>query len=123
MALFIGHDVFKTGMAVAPVSHWKFYDTIYTERYLKKPDQNPNGYEKFSPLNHVDSLKGDYLLIHGTADDNVHVQNAFALQNGLIDAGKQFDSFYYPDRDHAIYGGNTRLHLFQQMTDFLREKL
>jgi dipeptidyl-peptidase-4 len=123
LALFIGNDVFKMGIAVAPVTTWRFYDTIYTERFLKRPQDNPKGYDEFSPIMHADKLKGNYLLIHGTGDDNVHFQNAITLQDVLIKAGKQFDTFYYPDRDHGIYGGNTRMHLFKMMTNYVMNKL
>ncbi|MDZ7604828.1 MAG: prolyl oligopeptidase family serine peptidase [Cyclobacteriaceae bacterium] len=123
LCLFTGGDVFKAAIAVAPVTNWKFYDTIYTERYLQKPQDNKNGYEDFSPINHAAKLEGNFLLIHGTGDDNVHVQNSIELQNALIAANKQFLSFYYPDRDHGISGGNTRLHLYKMMSDFIFEKL
>ncbi len=118
-----GAEVFKSAIAVAPVSTWRFYDTIYTERYLKKPQDNPEGYDDNSPIFHVDKLEGNYMLVHGTGDDNVHFQNAVELQNALIDAGKQFESFYYPNRAHSISGGNTRFHLYNMMTDFLERKL
>ncbi|EMR03409.1 S9 family peptidase [Cesiribacter andamanensis] len=123
LALFVGNEVFKTAIAVAPVTNWRFYDTIYTERYLKTPQENAEGYDAWSPLSHVDKLKGNYFLIHGTGDDNVHFQNAVALQDALISAGKQFQSFYYPNRNHGIRGGNTSLHLFQMMTDYLKANL
>jgi dipeptidyl-peptidase-4 len=118
-----GADVFKVAIAVAPVTNWRFYDTIYTERYLGLPQENAQGYDENSPISHVSKLKGKYLLIHGTGDDNVHFQNAVEMQNALIKAGKQFESFYYPNRNHGIYGGNTRLHLYQMMTDFLEKNL
>lgn len=123
LCLFLGGDYFKAAIAVAPVTNWRFYDTIYTERYLQTPQQNPTGYDKYSPLSHVDKLKGNFLLIHGTGDDNVHFQNSVALVDGLIAAGKQFQTFYYPNRNHGIYGGNTSLHLYRLMTDFLLEHL
>ena len=123
LALFMGNDVFKAGIAVAPVTSWRFYDTVYTERYLQTPQLNAEGYDAYSPLSHADKLRGNFLLIHGTGDDNVHFQNAVMLQDALIAANKQFDSFYYPNRNHGIYGGNTRLHLFTLMTDFLEAKL
>ncbi|MCC5920233.1 MAG: S9 family peptidase [Cyclobacteriaceae bacterium] len=116
-------EVFKLAIAVAPVTNWRFYDTIYTERYLQRPQDNSSGYDDNSPLSHVDKLKGEFLLIHGTADDNVHFQNAVELQEALIQANKQFKSFYYPDRNHGIYGGNTTYHLHRMMTDFILEKL
>jgi dipeptidyl-peptidase-4 len=123
LATFIGNDVFKTGIAVAPVTNWRFYDTIYTERYLKTPQENPEGYDAYSPITHADKLKGNFLLIHGTGDDNVHFQNAVALQDALIESGKQFQSFYYPNRAHSIRGGNTSLHLYQMMTNFVKNNL
>jgi dipeptidyl-peptidase-4 len=123
LALMLGNDVFKTAIAVAPVTNWRYYDTIYTERYLKTPQENAEGYDAYSPLSHVDKLEGNFLLIHGTGDDNVHFQNAVALQDALIKAGKQFSSFYYPNRNHGIYGGNTRLHLFQMITNYLEQNL
>jgi dipeptidyl-peptidase-4 len=123
LSLFIGHDYFKAAIAVAPVSNWRLYDSIYTERYLGLPGENKKGYDDNSPLSHTDSLKGRYLLIHGTGDDNVHFQNAVELSKALVSSGKQFDSFYYPDKNHGIYGGNTRLHLYTMMTQWLKENL
>lgn len=125
LSLFLGGDIFKTAIAVAPVATWRFYDTIYTERYLGLPQDNAKGYDAFSPLSHVGKMKenANYLLVHGTGDDNVHFQNAVALQNELIRTGKQFETFYYPNRNHGIYGGNTRLHLYQMMTNFILENL
>lgn len=123
LSLFIGHDIFRTAIAVAPVTNWRFYDTIYTERYLQTPQLNPQGYDQYSPLTHADKLEGDLLLIHGTGDDNVHFQNSVELEDALIAANKQFRSFFYPNRNHGIYGGNTRFHLYQMMTSFIVEKL
>jgi len=121
--LFKGHDVFKMAIAVAPVSSWRFYDTIYTERYMTTPQENASGYDKNSPINHVDKLKGDFLLVHGSADDNVHLQNTMRLVEALIQADKQFDWAIYPDKNHGIYGGNTRLHLYKKMTHFINKTL
>ncbi len=123
LAMFKGADVFKTGIAVAPVTTWRFYDTVYTERYLQRPQDNPSGYDNNSPLSHVEKLKGDFLLIHGTGDDNVHFQNSVAMQEALINAGKDFRSFYYPDKAHSIRGGKTRDHLYMMMTNFIKETL
>ena len=123
LSLMIGNNVFKTAIAVAPVTTWRYYDTVYTERYLKTPQLNPAGYDDNSPITHVNKLKGNFLLIHGTGDDNVHFQNAVDLVNALIAADKQFESFYYPNRNHGISGGNTTWHLYTQMTDFLKRKL
>ncbi|SFD15015.1 S9 family peptidase [Algibacter pectinivorans] len=121
--LFKGNDVFKMAIAVAPVSSWRFYDSIYTERYMTTPQENESGYDDNSPINHVDKLKGDFLLVHGSADDNVHLQNTMRLAEALIQADKQFDWAIYPDKNHGIYGGKTRLHLYKKMTNFLHETL
>ncbi|WP_407557343.1 S9 family peptidase [Winogradskyella sp. 4-2091] len=122
-ALFKGNDVFKMAIAVAPVTSWRFYDTIYTERYMTTPQENPSGYDENSPINHVDKLKGDFLLIHGSGDDNVHVQNTMRMVEALIQADKQFEWMIYPDKNHGIYGGNTRLHLYKKMTNFINRTL
>lgn len=123
LCLFKGADIFKTAIAVAPVSNWRYYDSIYTERYMGMPQDNASGYDENSPINHTDKLKGNYLLIHGTADDNVHFQNAVEMVDALIASDKQFDFYIYPDRNHGIYGGNTRYHLFNKMTNFISENL
>lgn len=123
LCLFTGADYFKMAIAVAPVTTWRYYDSIYTERYLKTPQLNASGYDDNSPIHHTDKLKGKFFLIHGTGDDNVHVQNAIDLSNALIKSGKQFREFFYPNRNHGIYGGNTRLHLYQQMTEFVENNL
>jgi len=121
--LFQGADTFSMAIAVAPVTSWRFYDTIYTERYMTTPQDNASGYDNNSPINHVDKLKGKFLLVHGSADDNVHVQNTTRLVEALIQANKQFDWRIYPDKNHGIYGGNTRLHLYTLMTDFIKNNL
>jgi len=113
-----GADYFKTGIAVAPVTNWRYYDTIYTERFLQTPQLNPVGYDDNSPITHANKLKGKYLVIHGTADDNVHFQNAVDWVDALVKANVQFESFYYPNRNHGIYGGTTRYHLYRMMTNF-----
>jgi dipeptidyl-peptidase 4 len=123
LALMKGSDVFKSAIAVAPVTTWRYYDTIYTERYLQTPQLNPSGYDDNSPITHVNKLKGNLLLIHGTGDDNVHFQNAVDLADALIKADKQFETMFYPNRNHGIYGGNTTWHLYQLMTDFIKRKL
>ncbi|MCH7397362.1 S9 family peptidase [Belliella sp. DSM 107340] len=123
LALMIGNDVFKSAIAVAPVTTWRYYDTIYTERYLQTPQLNAAGYDDNSPITHVNKLKGNLLLIHGTGDDNVHFQNAVDLVDALVKADKQFDSFYYPNRNHGISGGNTSWHLYNMMTEFIKDKL
>ncbi|MDN3666055.1 S9 family peptidase [Algibacter miyuki] len=121
--LFKGNDVFKMAIAVAPVSSWRFYDSIYTERYMTTPQENASGYDENSPINHVDKLKGNFLLVHGSGDDNVHVQNTMRLAEALIQANKQFDWAIYPDKNHGIYGGKTRLHLYTKMTNFIDANL
>ncbi|MBT8316941.1 MAG: S9 family peptidase [Lutibacter sp.] len=122
--LLKGNDVFKMAIAVAPVTSWRFYDSIYTERYMQTPQENPSGYDENSPLNYADLLKGKYLLVHGSGDDNVHVQNTMRFSNALIEANKPFDHAVYPDRTHGIYRGkNTRLHLYNKMTSFIKENL
>lgn len=118
-----GAEYFKLAIAVAPVTTWRFYDTIYTERYMQTPQENPDGYDDNSPINHVDKLNGHYLLIHGMADDNVHFQNTVEMTDALISANKQFDLYIYPNRNHGIYGQNARLHLYTKMTDFILENL
>ncbi len=123
LCMTLGADVFKAGIAVAPVTNWRFYDSIYTERYLKTPQLNASGYDDNSPVTHASKLKGKFLLVHGTGDDNVHFQNAVAMEDALITANKQFSTFYYPNRNHGIYGGVTRLHLYTMMTDFLKTNL
>ena len=122
--LLKGNDVFKMAIAVAPVTSWRFYDTVYTERFMRTPQENPKGYDENSPINYADLLKGKFLLVHGSGDDNVHVQNTMRLTNALITANKQFDQAIYPDRTHGIYAGkNTRLHLFKKMTTFIQQNL
>ena len=118
-----GADVFKMAIAVAPVTNWRFYDSIYTERYMQTPQENPTGYDDNSPINFAKKLKGNYLLIHGTADDNVHVQNSMQMIEALVQANKQFDWAIYPDKNHGIYGGYTRIQLYNKMTNFIKEKL
>ncbi|CAM3290913.1 S9 family peptidase [Aequorivita lipolytica] len=121
--LFQAPDTFEMAIAVAPVTSWRFYDSIYTERYMQTPQENASGYDNNSPLSHVDKLKGKFLLVHGSADDNVHVQNSMRLIEALVQAKKQFDWRIYPDKNHGIYGGNTRLHLYTLMTNFIKNNL
>lgn len=123
LGLTKGNGIFRAGISVAPVTNWRFYDTIYTERFLKTPQENPTGYDENSPFHFADKLQGKLLLIHGTGDDNVHFQNAVAMQDALISANKQFESFYYPNRSHGVGGGITSLHRFRMMTDFLERNL
>jgi dipeptidyl-peptidase-4 len=118
-----GADVFKTAVAVAPVTNWRFYDNIYTERYMRTPVVNESGYDDNAPEKMAARLKGNFLMIHGTADDNVHYQNAVVFTNQLINANKQFQSEYYPNKNHSIYGGLTRLQLYRRMTDYILKNL
>ncbi len=116
-------DVFAAGIAVAPVINWRFYDSVYTERYLRRPDQNESGYDKNSPLTYADKMSGKYFIIAGTADDNVHYQNQMEMVDALVQAGKQFRMFSYPNRNHSIYGGKVRSHLYNMMLSFVEEEL
>jgi len=118
-----GNDVYKAGIAVAPVTSWRFYDTIYTERYMQTPQLNPEGYRKGSVLEVAGKISGSYLLVHGTGDDNVHFQNAVELVDRLVEEDVQFDTMYYPNRAHSIDSGNSRKHLYRLMTDYILENL
>jgi dipeptidyl-peptidase-4 len=118
-----GDGVFKTGIAVAPVTNWRYYDNIYTERFMRTPQENPDGYDQNSPLNFAEDLKGNFLVCHGTADDNVHAQNTFEFTERLVQANKQFEMQLYTNRNHGIYGGNTTYHLYTRMVNYILEKL
>ncbi|NOU19423.1 MAG: S9 family peptidase [Bacteroidales bacterium] len=123
LCLFKGADVFKMAIAVAPVTNWRYYDSVYTERFMGLPQDNALGYDKNSPINYVDKLKGKLLIVHGTGDDNVHMQNSIEMIEKLIQANKQFDMMFYPDKNHNIYGGNTTLHLYTMMSKYVKENL
>ena len=123
LCILKGNDVFKAAIAIAPVTNWKWYDSIYTERYMQTEKENTEGYKNNSPVYFADRLKGNYLLVHGMADDNVHFQNSVEMVDALVNANKQFDTYYYPNKNHGIFGGSTRLHLYTKMTNFLMEKL
>ncbi|AZI39288.1 S9 family peptidase [Epilithonimonas vandammei] len=123
LALTKGADVFKMGIAVAPVTNWRYYDSVYTEKFLQTPQENPEGYDQNSPTTFANLLKGKFLLIHGTADDNVHFQNSMEFSEALIQNKKQFDFMAYPDKNHGIYGGQTRPQLYEKMTNFILENL
>lgn len=123
LAMTKGNGLFKMGIAVAPVTNWKYYDNIYTERFMRTPQENESGYTDNSPIYFANRLQGNYFLIHGSGDDNVHYQNAMEMANALIAANKQFDFFIYPNRNHGIYGGNTREHLFKMMLDYVKKNL
>lgn len=123
LCMTIGADYFSTGVGVAPVTDWRYYDNIYTERYMRRPIDNPEGYKTGSPINHAEKLKGKLLLIHGTEDDNVHIQNTFDFITALNKAGKQIDLMIYPNKNHSIYGGNTRYMLFSKVTEYFLKNL
>jgi dipeptidyl-peptidase-4 len=118
-----GEGIFKTGIAVAPVTNWRYYDNIYTERFMRTPQENPDGYDQNSPLNSAKDFQGNLLICHGMADDNVHVQNTFEFAERLVQADKQFEMQLYTNRNHSIYGGNTRYHLYTRMTNYLLNNL
>lgn len=123
LSLEKGAGIFKAAIAVAPVTNWRYYDSIYTERYMRTPKQNPSGYDDNSPLNHAAEIKGKLLLVHGSADDNVHLQNSMEFAEAMVQAGVQFQMMIYNNRNHSIYGGNTRMHLYTMFTDFLNNNL
>lgn len=123
LCMTIGADYFKAGIAVAPVTNWRYYDSIYTERYNGLPQDNKSGYDDNSPVNHADKMKGKFLLVHGTADDNVHFQNSAMFVDKLIEKNVQFQTMYYPNNDHSIYYGNSRTHLYNMMTNFIQNNL
>ncbi len=118
-----GGDVFKAGIAVAPITHYKFYDSVYTERYMRTPKENPEGYDDNSPMKNPAGITGNLLIVHGLADDNVHAQNTLEFTEAMVQAGVPFEMAVYTNRNHGIYGGNTRMHLFRRMTSFLRTNL
>jgi dipeptidyl-peptidase 4 len=118
-----GAGIFRMGIAVSPVTNWRFYDSIYTERFMRTPQENPDGYDLNSPIHLTGLLKGKLLLVHGTGDDNVHFQNSVELVDQLIKDNKQFEVFYYPNRNHDIDSGNTRFHLFTMLTRYVLENL
>ena len=121
--LFQHGDVYSTAVVVAPVTHWKYYDTIYTERYNGLPQDNAEGYDKGSPLSYAEQMSGNLLVVHGGGDDNVHYQNTEALVNSLVAANKQFRFMEYPNRTHGIFGGGASLHLRGLLTDYILENL
>jgi dipeptidyl-peptidase-4 len=123
MSMSRGKGIFKAGVAIAPVSDWRFYDTVYAERYMRTPQQNPQGYDNGSAVKLAGSLQGNLLLIHGTADDNVHFQHTIEYARALIAADKPFDMFVFPDKDHSIYGGNARTYLYKKVIDFYKKNL
>ncbi|UCD63850.1 MAG: prolyl oligopeptidase family serine peptidase, partial [Candidatus Zixiibacteriota bacterium] len=123
LAMTLGADYFKLGVSGAPVTKWELYDAIYTERYMRTPDVNPDGYGAASVFTHLDMLKGKLLLIHGMSDDNVHVQNSMQLVEAMQKAGKRFELMVYPGKDHGVAGEKTKLHLWKTMSEFIFENL
>ncbi|HEX7902967.1 MAG TPA: S9 family peptidase [Chitinophagaceae bacterium] len=125
LAITKGNEVFSAAVAVAPVTNWRFYDNIYTERYMRTPQENAKGYDDNSPINFTDKIKGKYLIIHGTADDNVHFQNATQMITALVKSNIDFESAYYPNKNHSISGGldNTTFHLWSKMTNWIIENM
>ena len=123
MSMSVGNGTFKAGIAVAPPTDWKYYDSVYTERFMRTPKENFSGYAATSPIRLAKDLQGKLLLVHGTADDNVHFQQTMDYAEALVQAGKQFDMQVYKDRNHSIYGGNTRYHLYTRMSNFLLDNL
>ena len=123
MSMSTGEAVFKAGIAVAPPTDWRFYDSVYTERFMRTPQENGENYDKTSAITRARNLNGSLLLMHGMADDNVHVRNSVEYSEALVQADKQFDMHYYTNRNHSIYGGNTRYHIFTKMFNFWNEKL
>ena len=125
LAITKGADVFTAAVAVAPVTNWRYYDNVYTERFMRTPKENPNGYDDNSPINHTDKIRGKYLLIHGTGDDNVHFQNSAQMIKALVKANVDFETMYYPDKNHGISGSsdNTTIHLWAKMTNWILENL
>jgi dipeptidyl-peptidase-4 len=123
LCILKGNDVFKAAIAVAPVTSWKWYDSVYTERYMRTLAENEKGYADNSPVYFADRLKGNYLLVHGLADDNVHFQHSAEMAKALIKANKQFETYFYPNRNHGIYGDNATIHLYTKMTQFIKEKI
>lgn len=123
LSMFRGEGAFKMAISVAPVTNWRYYDNIYTERFMRTPQENPDGYDLNSPTTYANQLKGKYLLIHGTADDNVHFQNAMELVKGLNEAGIEYDQFFFPNKNHFIMGGNTRTYLYNKLAKYILENL
>lgn len=123
MSMSRGNGTFKAGVAIAPVTDWRFYDSVYTERFMRTPQENEQGYNSSSAINLAKNLQGKLLLVHGTEDDNVHYQNTLYYTKALIEAGKQFDMQIYPNKEHSILGSKTRIHLYSKILDFLQKNL
>ena len=123
LAISKGADIFKMAVAVAPVTNWRFYDNIYTERYMRTPQENTKGYDENAPMYFTKNIKGKFLIIHGTGDDNVHFQNSVMMIEKMIQNNIDFESAYYPNKNHNINGGNTTFHIYKKMSDFIFSNL
>ncbi|MEX0928058.1 MAG: alpha/beta fold hydrolase, partial [Balneolales bacterium] len=123
LSLAYGADIFSMAIAVAPVTDWRYYDTIYTERYMQTPAMNQSGYNNYAPVKAASKIQGNYLLVHGTGDDNVHFQHTVEMTDALISAGVHFETLFYPNRDHSIAGGYARRHLYENMHEFVKHNL
>ncbi len=123
MSMSRGDGTFKAGVAIAPVTDWKFYDTVYAERFMRTPQQNMAGYNAGSPIKLANKLEGNLLLIHGSADDNVHFQNTMDYAAALVRANKQFDMFVFTDKDHSIRGAANRAYLYEKVIKFLKTNM
>ena len=121
--LTFGDGTFKAGISVAPVTDWRLYNTAYTERFMSRPQDNPEGYEEHDLIKHAGELEGKLLLVHGSADDNVHFQQSMLYVEQLVEAGKQFEMQVYPNKNHSILGKKTRLHLYTRFNEFLKRNL
>ena len=122
MSMSEGRNAFKAGVAIAPPTNWRYYDSVYTERYMRTPQENAAGYA-INPINRAEKLHGKLLICHGLTDDNVHPQNAFEYSEALVQADKDFKENLYTNRNHGIYGGNTRNHLLRQVAEWFVENL
>ena len=123
MAMSTGNGIYRAGVAIAPVTDWRYYDTIYSERFMRTPQENGDGYRQSAPITHAANLKGSLLIVSGTADDNVHYLNTLQYSAALVEAGIQFDSQIYTNKDHHIRGCNTRHHLYTRVCNFFSDKL
>ena len=123
MSMSEGSGAFKAGVAIAAPTDWRFYDSVYTERFMRTPKENGDGYQASSAISRASKLKGKLLLIHGSADDNVHLQNFMEYSEALVQANIQFDTQIYTNRNHSIFGGNTRNHLMNRLSNFFLQNL
>lgn len=123
MSMSEGRPVFCAGVAIAPVTSWRYYDTVYTERYMRTPNENQSGYDEVNPMARASQLSGELLICHGMADDNVHFRNTAEYTEALVQADKDFSELVYTNRNHSIFGGNTRNHLFRQVIKFFNKEM